>query len=226
MEIGGLARPRSAMARGNIRHVDHDAGLAMDGSPVVVRFLTREHVPPKSIGGHRLVRTCKRCNDEGGHDADSHMRMEADVYDFAGGGLREIKAHLRTPSGRLPIRLSTSRDGGVRAFGIPRTTRPGTHKEINRGRHQSAINLRCTYQRTIAPHPSEVHAGREFYPRRQRSPESKQAEIRPCHRGMQPGEWAIMTLFRVLADLSTIAILDRLGRVSPAWVRQAAQTSA
>src|ERR687892_136380 len=37
---------------------------------LALRFLTREDVPPKSMGGRRLALTCRRCNSEGGHEVD------------------------------------------------------------------------------------------------------------------------------------------------------------
>lgn len=77
---------------------------------IALRVLTREHVPPKSLGGNRLVLTCTGCNSGGGHSADSHARLEADMIDFLKGDLREIKAHMRTSSARVPIRLSIDAD--------------------------------------------------------------------------------------------------------------------
>ena len=84
-----------------------------------LRLLTREHVPPRSVGGHRLVLTCRECNSAGGHETDSHARKEADLFDFAAGRLKEIKAGLRTTSGQVPIRLSAA-PGGVLAIIVPK----------------------------------------------------------------------------------------------------------
>jgi hypothetical protein len=43
--------------------------------------------------------------------------------------VREIKAHLRTASGRVPIRLSRS-DSGFKAFGVEKAAKPETHKDV------------------------------------------------------------------------------------------------
>jgi HNH endonuclease len=96
---------------------------------LALRFLTREDVPPKSVGGRKLALTCRQCNSEGGHEVDSHARREADLYDFAAGELREIKAGLITASGRVPIRLSAS-GRGIQMFGVPAATHPPTHARV------------------------------------------------------------------------------------------------
>jgi hypothetical protein len=81
------------------------------------RILTREHVPPESLGGRRLALTCEPCNSGGGHAADSHARREADLIGFFRGTVSDIKATLRTKSGRMPVRLFKG-EGGVQMFGV------------------------------------------------------------------------------------------------------------
>ena len=79
--------------------------------------LTRDHVPPENVGGHRLALTCKRCNNDAGRNVDSHMRREADLLDFATGNVREIKARLKTSSGAVPsvfARYDIVSDGDLR----------------------------------------------------------------------------------------------------------------
>jgi 5-methylcytosine-specific restriction endonuclease McrA len=88
--------------------------------------LTREHVPPRSLGGHRLVLTCAPCNKRGGHRLDCHARREADIYDFHEGELNGTQAVLKTASGRVPISLSAS-DGAIRAFCVPKAASPTVH---------------------------------------------------------------------------------------------------
>ncbi len=83
--------------------------------------LTREHVPPESLGGHRMVLTCEECNSEGGHSADSHARLEADLIGFVRGEVHDMKANLRTESGRMPVRI-TAGGGGVLVFGVPKAS--------------------------------------------------------------------------------------------------------
>jgi hypothetical protein len=93
-------------------------------------FVTREHVPPKNVGGHRLTLTCKPCNNVvGGSDLDAHMRLEADFYDFVSGNLSEARVHLRTEAGRVPIQLTVS-NRAMLAFGVPKAVHPDEHQRV------------------------------------------------------------------------------------------------
>ena len=92
--------------------------IAFNEDALRQKVLTREHVPPKSLCGKRLALTCARCNSGAGHNADSHARRESDVIGFMAGGLKEIKAHVRTESGRVPVRLSAG-GGGIQMVGVP-----------------------------------------------------------------------------------------------------------
>src|SRR5262249_35916570 len=54
-------------------------------------WLSREDVPPKRLGGRKIVLTCrKQCNNRAGHDIDWHARREADVIAMAPGALPEV----------------------------------------------------------------------------------------------------------------------------------------
>lgn len=93
--------------------------------PDIVRagWLTREDVPPKSVGGRKIVLTCKTCNDRAGHEIDWHARREANLIDFLTRGKVAMRARLRTASGRVPIQLKVS-DGGIQAIVVPKAVRP------------------------------------------------------------------------------------------------------
>ena len=86
------------------------------------RPLTREDVPPKSVGGRRIVLTCKPCNDRAGHEIDWHARRELDFMNFVTRGDAEMRAHLRTASGRVPIQMKVS-GSGIQAFFVPKAAR-------------------------------------------------------------------------------------------------------
>jgi hypothetical protein len=92
------------------------------------RFLTREHVPPRGVGGKRMTLTCGPCNWEGGA-ADSHAGKEAHLFEFAGGTLPEIKASLKTRSGTVPIRLSGAGQG-LQMFGVPQAASKEQHAAV------------------------------------------------------------------------------------------------
>lgn len=99
--------------------------------------LTRDHVPPENVGGHRLALTCKECNSEAGRNVDIHMRREADLLDFAAGNVRELKATLKTSSGAVPIRL-TRADGHMKAIGVPRASHPPTREAVMADFHRAS----------------------------------------------------------------------------------------
>lgn len=99
---------------------------AFDEGALVRRQLTREDVPPRSVGGRRLALTCHGCNSAGGHRLDCHARREADIYDFHAGELNATRAVLKTRSGRVPISLSAS-DGAIRAFCVQKAAAQETH---------------------------------------------------------------------------------------------------
>jgi len=113
--------------------------------------LTAEHVPPESVGGRKMLLTCQPCNNEAGTEVDSHMRREADVQDFfIRSNLREIKAHLATDSGRVPIRLSRSASG-VNMAAVVKAASRATHKAVMGDFEKAAVgdgwkNLRGTIQ--------------------------------------------------------------------------------
>jgi hypothetical protein len=94
------------------------------------KVITRDHVPPESIDGQRLTLTCQPCNNHvGGSDLDSHMRLEADFYDFLSGNLDQTRAHLTTHSGTVPIQITVT-DGSIKAFGVPEAVHPDEHQRV------------------------------------------------------------------------------------------------
>jgi len=52
-------------------------------------LLTGEHVPPKSVGGRRIVLTCRECNSTSGHRLDAQLRRRETLLDFARGTMTE-----------------------------------------------------------------------------------------------------------------------------------------
>ena len=102
---------------------------AFPEQPIAAGFLTREHVPPKKVGGRQLVLTCKECNSRSGHLLDHHVGPEADVHAFLRDGFTGRRAVLSTPSGSIPIELSTAA-GQIRAFGVPQATNPDIHAAV------------------------------------------------------------------------------------------------
>lgn len=73
-------------------------------------LLSKEHVPPRSNGGKKMVLTCKPCNNAAGSSADSHARSMEDIFDFGQGTMpRTVPIELKING--LSLR------GGLRAVG-------------------------------------------------------------------------------------------------------------
>ena len=102
---------------------------AFDEAALVHGTVTREHAPPESVGGTRVALTCRRCNSDGGSEADSDMRREADILGFANGALREIHADMETDGAQIPIRLSFS-GNGISVAAVPWATHPVDHQKV------------------------------------------------------------------------------------------------
>jgi hypothetical protein len=85
-------------------------------------WLTREDVPPRSLGGKKIVLTCAPCNNRAGHEIDWHARREADLVAFLTRGNATMRARLRTSSGRMPIQLTVS-NAGIQMMGVPKAAK-------------------------------------------------------------------------------------------------------
>jgi len=57
-----------------------------------MELLSEEDVPPRSIGGRRIVLTCKDCNCTAGHTIDAELRKMENVNDFWGRRLPRNRA--------------------------------------------------------------------------------------------------------------------------------------
>lgn len=86
------------------------------------RMLTREDVPPKSVGGRKIVLTCKTCNDRAGHEIDWHAHNESELMGFLTREKADMRAHLRTATGHVPIDFKVNPDG-MQMIMVPNATR-------------------------------------------------------------------------------------------------------
>jgi len=93
-------------------------------------FLSREDVPPKSLGGRPMVLTCHECNSQGGHGADVHAHREEKHFNLLSGGVVRGKARLVTESGSIPIDLSAG-GGGLLMFGVSGAAPPSARGLID-----------------------------------------------------------------------------------------------
>lgn len=97
-----------------------------------IDLLTREHVPPLSLGGHRLVLTCKDCNGGAGGrtGVDTHARRAERYLDFALGTMEEPRpAELSVGSLKQRVEVCRS-SGGLSILGLPKNNPPETTRQI------------------------------------------------------------------------------------------------
>lgn len=59
--------------------------------------LSREHAPPKNVGGSVVVLTCRGCNSTAGYSLDAAIRRHEDFREFHAG------EHKRLRRGRMRI---------------------------------------------------------------------------------------------------------------------------
>ena len=95
--------------------------------------LTREHVPPRAVGGRRIVLTCLDCNNIAGHDVDSHAAEFERIRDFSHrkSGV-SFMARYRAEGG-LDVNVSAewSPDGALSLTCLPASNSPGAAQGLN-----------------------------------------------------------------------------------------------
>lgn len=97
-----------------------------------IDLLTREHVPPESQGGQRLILTCKGCNGRAGGKSgiDTHARRAEHVLDFALGTM-ETPRPAAFSVGSLKQRVEVCRSsGGLLILGLPGNNPPEATRQI------------------------------------------------------------------------------------------------
>jgi hypothetical protein len=105
--------------------------------------LTIEDVPPKSVGGRRLVLTCKQCNSTAGTRLDEQARLREEQLDFLTG-----RAPDRALAAEIIVGESTTRgdvrhvDDALLLFVDPKRSDPGQHAEMTKTLDQWAMGDR------------------------------------------------------------------------------------
>jgi len=76
-----------------------------------LRALSREHVPPKSIGGKVICLTCHDCNSTTGHQIDTHMHKERLYHSFMEKNGQTRKAILIKDGNQLNVEVRNDEQG-------------------------------------------------------------------------------------------------------------------
>ena len=104
--------------------------------------LTREHVPPKAVGGKEMVLTCAPCTNVAGSALDVHWDLAQRGEMFAAGALmKPTKARLRIADDSVPVTLTAAGDG-ILLIGAPQASEPGALRRITD--HYEAASLEPT----------------------------------------------------------------------------------
>jgi hypothetical protein len=99
--------------------------MAHPRKAVEVGYLTEEHVPPKRLGGHGLLLTCKDCNSNSGTDFDGHAVTRSRADDFVRGRVngRVLPATFNVDG--ISLRGTAQwTDDGIQLFGVDKQNNP------------------------------------------------------------------------------------------------------
>jgi hypothetical protein len=87
--------------------------------------LTVEHVPPKALGGHELVLTCRTCNNHAGSKFDAEADKQRRLWQFLSGHSEHPETAAFT-LGDITTRVEMHADGraGMLLIGVPQINNP------------------------------------------------------------------------------------------------------
>lgn len=130
------------------------------------KVLTREHVPPASIGGREMVLTCRRCNNRAGSTFDAHLERAEALRRFGTDDpLRELDMTLTIDG--IPNRGTMyAGPGGILITGNPKQNHPDDVTAIT-NRFGELANaghpLHLTFRDTFHPRTAQLGLVRAAY---------------------------------------------------------------
>jgi hypothetical protein len=104
---------------------------------------TAEHVPPKAVGGRKLVLTCRDCNHSAGSAFDAHAERREAMYDLltGRGPGRPVRAEFAIDDTTNVLRGNIHRAGdGFLMVGAPKANDPKIVEEAVRALERKAAN--------------------------------------------------------------------------------------
>ena len=127
-------------------------------------MLTLEHVPPRSMGGRRLVLTCRDCNARAGHMMDVHAYKREKILDFVQGTLREpLGAQLVVDDTVVNIQV-TAIDRHISMWELPNLNHPDRQAALVKNFEASTVGLLINPEFSIrlagASYPSSSRVSR------------------------------------------------------------------
>ena len=92
--------------------------------------LSKEHVPPQSVGGHELLLTCTACNNTAGTKLDADAKTKEDVR-LAMTGRPDRPHRIKATIGGITVNGQLHAKDGSYSLTIPKhLNRPGTSEEL------------------------------------------------------------------------------------------------
>jgi hypothetical protein len=89
-----------------------------------VADLSRDHAPPRNVGGSRVVLTCRSCNSHAGHTLDDEIRRAETVRGFVSGkSIPRTAGSVEVDGIALRAEVSAS-EGRITLAGVPKANDP------------------------------------------------------------------------------------------------------
>lgn len=122
--------------------------------------LSKEHVPPQSVGGYELLLTCTECNNTAGTKLDADAKTKEDVRLAMTG--RPARPHrIKATIGGITVNGQLHAKDGSYSLTIPKhLNRPGTSEELQRlGRVGTSLTVEHERYSELGARISWLRAG-------------------------------------------------------------------
>jgi len=122
--------------------------------------LSKEHVPPQSVGGHELLLTCTACNNTAGTKLDADAKTKEDVR-LAMTGRPDRPHRIKATIGGITVNGQLHAKDGSYSLTIPKhLNRPGTSEELQRlGRAGTSLTVEHERYSELGARISWLRAG-------------------------------------------------------------------
>jgi hypothetical protein len=122
--------------------------------------LSKEHVPPQSVGGHELLLTCTACNNMAGTKLDAAAKTKEDVRLAMTGG-PDRPHRIKATIGGITVNGQLHAKDGSYSLTIPKhLNRPGTSEELQRlGRAGTSLTVEHERYSELGARISWLRAG-------------------------------------------------------------------
>ena len=114
--------------------------------------LTVEHVPPKALGGHELVLTCKQCNNSAGSKFDGPAHTEDRLRRFLSGQSERPETVTFSVDGfATRVEMRTAGQTGMLFFGVPKINSPADVDRMEEHMRELSTTRSTDFRIAITP---------------------------------------------------------------------------